>query len=75
MPYYSYAFVIAVLCATLYYRAGAQEIGSGLPWAGLSAAVSGVMIGVLQAGAVATLVAQGGLLLAIAAFRVWRDPQ
>lgn len=74
MPFYSLEFVLALICAAFYYKAGTEELGSGLLWGGISLIVSfAVMFGV-HGGIVAVAIAQGALLLGIALFRMWRDP-
>ena len=74
MPFYSLAFVMALACAAFYYKAGEQELGSGLLWGGLSLIVSTAIWLLLHGGVLAIFLAQVGMLIAIAAFRAWRDP-
>ena len=73
MPFYSLAFVAALLCATFFYRAGEQETGTGLWWGGLSLILSAVVIMLLRGGLWAVLGAQLALLVCITLFRVWRE--
>lgn len=75
MPFYSMGFVFAVACASFFYVAGEKELGSGVPWAGLSVLVSGVILLAAGGGVVAVLVGQAALLIGITLFRVWRDPR
>lgn len=75
MPIYSMGFVAALAAAAFYYHAGEQEMDTGLPWAGLSAIVSALVLFRLQGGLIAVVLAQLGLLAAITAYRVWRDPR
>jgi hypothetical protein len=73
MFFYSYPFVVALLCTAFYYKAGEMETGSGLLWAGLSLMISLATIG-LNGGVVAVSLGQVALFLGIAVFRAWRDP-
>ena len=74
MPLYSFAFVVALLCASGFYKAGEREMASGIPWSGLSVAVSAPILLVFNGGKLAIVFGQIGLLLAITLFRMWRDP-
>ncbi len=74
MPIYSMGFVAAIAAAVFYYQAGEKEMDWGLPWAGLSAVISALVLFRLQGGFIAVLLAQLGLLVAITAYRLWRDP-
>ena len=73
MPY-SFALVMVLACAGFYYQAGKQELGSGVLWAGLSLLVSIPTLLVFHGGVLAVLLGQVGLLIGIAVFRAWRDP-
>ena len=70
MPFYSYAFVLALAFAGLFWKAGEQEMDSGFLWGGLSVVVSALVIFVFGGGVVAELVAQIGLFFGIALVRV-----
>lgn len=74
MPLYSFAFVVALLCAGGFYRAGEREMDSGIPWCGLSVIVSAPILLVFNGGILAIMLGQVGLLMAITLFRMWRDP-
>lgn len=68
------AWVLALLCAASYYRAGDDETGSGVPWSALSLLVSVIVLVPLQGGLLTLGVAQVALLLGIGLWRVWREP-
>ncbi len=74
MPFYSMGFVIALASIAFFYKAGEDEMGSGLPWAGLSAIVSTAILFWWSSGVLPVLFGQLGLLAGITAYRVWRDP-
>lgn len=74
MPFYSMGFVFALACAAFFWHAGEKEIGSGVPWTGLSALISGLVLLWAQGGVLAILLSQAGLLLGITLYRVWREP-
>ena len=44
MPIYSMGFVVAIAAVAFYYQAGEKEMDWGLPWAGLSAVISAVVL-------------------------------
>lgn len=73
MPIYSMGFVVAVAAVAFYYKAGEQEMDWGLPWAGMSAVISALVLFRWQGGMLAVLFAQLGLLAGITAYRLWRD--
>lgn len=73
MPIYSLGFVFALAAVAFYYQAGEQEMDSGVPWAGMSAVISALVLFRWQGGAFAVLLAQLGLLVGITAYRLWRD--
>ena len=75
MPIYSMGFVVAIAAVALYYQAGEKEMDWGLPWAALSVVISALVLFRLQRGMIAVLLAQLGLLAAITAYRLWRDPR
>jgi hypothetical protein len=70
LPFYSYNFILTVVSAIFYYRAGEYENTSGLLWAGLSIGVSlGIWEG-LGGGFLALLAGQVGLFVAITFYRM-----
>jgi alanine dehydrogenase len=73
VPFYSFATVVALACAGFFYKAGTQEMNSGVLWAGLSVAISAATIVTLNGGVIAELAGQVALLGGITLFRVWRD--
>ena len=73
MPLYSYNFVLTVVCAIVFYRAGAIEDSPGLLWAALSAAISLVIWLLLGWGLLAMIVAQVALFIGIGVVRVMRE--
>ena len=75
MPFYSLEFVLALLCAAFYFKAGTEELGSGVLWGGISLVLSFVVLFWLRGGIVVVALMQGALLLGIALFRMWRDPE
>ena len=75
MPFYSLEFVLALICAAFYFKAGTEELGSGVLWGGISLVLSFVVLFWLRGGIVVVALMQGALLLGIALFRMWRDPE
>ena len=61
--------VLALAVAGVFWRAGQEEIGSGVPWGGLSLVVSAVVLLWFQAGLITLGLAQVGLLLGIGVVR------
>jgi len=74
VPFYSYAFVLALASAAFFYKAGEQEMDSGILWGGLSVVVSALVIMVFHGGVLMELLAQVALFFGIALFRMWREP-
>ena len=72
-------WIIAFVCAFVFYGAGKQNTGipggrnQSLLWTGLSIGVSAIAIHLLGAGWVLVLVAQFGLFVAIGIFRSFRE--
>ena len=72
-------WIIAFVCALVFYGAGKQNTGipggtnQSLLWTGLSIGVSALAIHLLGAGWVLVLVAQCGLFVAIGIFRSFRE--
>lgn len=73
MPIYSFATVLALVCAGFYYKAGQQEMNSGVLWAGMSIVISAATIVTFHGGVIAESVGQVALIAGITLFRVWRD--
>jgi hypothetical protein len=70
-------WILAFVCAFVLYGAGkaeARDVGrnAGLFWAGLSIAVSAVLIRFLGAGSIMVLVGQAALFVGIGVFRSMR---
>jgi hypothetical protein len=74
MPFYSITFVLMVVFAIFFYRAGEFDGSSGVLWSVLSAVISIVTWRVLGWGALGVLMAQVGLFLGITVFRMLRKP-
>jgi len=72
-------WILAFVCAFIFFGAGKQNVGLdggrnfSFLWAGLSIAVSALVIRFLGAGWVLVLVSQGVLFFAIGAIRAMRD--
>ena len=72
-------WIIAFICAFVFYGAGKQNTGipggrnQSLLWTGLSIGVSALAIHLLGAGWVLVLVAQCGLFVVIGIFRSFRE--
>ncbi|HKE93857.1 MAG TPA: hypothetical protein VKB34_06090 [Povalibacter sp.] len=72
-------WIIAFVCAFVFYGAGKQNRGipggkdQSLFWTGLSIGVSALTIQFLGAGWILVLVAQFGLFVAIGIFRTFRE--
>ena len=72
MFFYSFTFILAVVCAVFFYRSAEFEGSSGTLWSGLSILVSVLVIWVLHWGFLGVLLGQVGLFSAITLFRVMR---
>lgn len=74
-------WILAFVCAFIFFGAGKQNVGLdggknfSFLWAGLSIAVSALVIRFLDAGWILVLVAQAVLFFAIGAIRAMRDPR
>lgn len=68
------ALVAALSFCAVFYRVGEEEEGAGVLWGGLSLVLSLVATITLGGGFGMMLVAQLALMLGIAAYRLWRDP-
>lgn len=73
-------WIIAFVCAFVLYGAGKQDVtirggkSHSILWAGLSIALSAVVIHVLGGGWLFVLLAQAGLFVGIGVFRAFREP-
>jgi len=74
LPFYSFKFIVAVVCAVFFYRAGEFEGSSGITWAGLSAVISFAMLRWLQGGVIAVLLGQVALFIGITLYRSYKKP-
>jgi len=72
MQFYSFNFLLMVVFAIFFYRAGEFDGGPGLLWAALSVAISFLIWQWLGWGLLAMLLGQVGLFIAIGVFRVIR---
>jgi hypothetical protein len=72
LPFYSFAFVMLIASAILFYRVGEFEGGSGILWAFGSVLVSSVIWRLLHGGVVAVFAGQVALFLVITGYRVYR---
>jgi hypothetical protein len=71
-------WIIAFVCAVTYYNSGKFEArngarGHGVLWTGLSIAISALLIQLFGVGWFLVLLAQAGLFVGIAIFRVLRE--
>ncbi len=66
---------MALACAAFFYKAGENETGSGVWFAGMSIVISAAILMLFGGGVLAVLLGQLGLLIAITLYRVWRDPR
>jgi hypothetical protein len=67
-------WILGLLCAAALYRAGRDETGSGVLWGALSLGATALVVAVLQGGLLALGAGQVAVLVGIALWRVWRDP-
>lgn len=74
LPFYSFTFILVIVCAIFFYRAGEFDGSSGLLWAGLSALISLAIYGWLHGGFVAVLLGQVGLFGGITIVRLNKKP-
>lgn len=74
-------WILAFVCAFVFFGAGKQNVGLdggknySFLWAGLSIAVSALVIHFLHAGWLLVLVSQAVLFIGIGVFRAMRDPK
>ena len=71
-------WILAFVCAYVFYGAGQFEARDGarnnrMLWAGLSLALSALVIQAFRGGWLAVLLAQAGLFVAIGLFRALRE--
>ena len=74
LPFYSYTFIVLVVFAVFFYRAGEFEGSSGLVWAGLSILISVAIWRWLHGGVIAVLLGQLGLFAGITLYRSHKKP-
>lgn len=74
LPFYSFTFILLVVCAVFFYRAGRFEGNSGVAWTALSVLISVVIWGWLRGGFVAVLFGQAGLFAGITVYRSRKTP-
>ena len=72
MPFYSWNFLLMVVSAIFFYRAGEFDGGPGLLWAALSVAISLVIWQWLHWGVLEMLLGQVALFVGIGVYRVIR---
>ena len=72
LPFYSWNFVLMVVFAIFFYRAGVFENSSAWLWTGLSVAISLVIWQWFHWGLLAMILGQLGLFVGIGVFRVLR---
>ncbi|NQD36476.1 hypothetical protein HPT27_05510 [Permianibacter sp. IMCC34836] len=78
MIFYQTNFILACVCGITFYAMAKEEAKNGKRdngwlWAGLSAALSGLVIGIFSGGWVAVLLLNSALFVGIALFRVMQD--
>jgi uncharacterized membrane protein YGL010W len=74
MSIYSFHFVLLIVFAVFFYRAGVFDNGPALLWAALSVLISLLVWQWLRWGLLAMIVGQIGLFVGIGVFRVIRKP-
>lgn len=72
LPFYSFNFVLMVMFAIFFYRAGEFDDSPGLLWAALSVLISLLVWQWLRCGLLAMILGQIGLFVGIGIFRVIR---
>jgi hypothetical protein len=72
LPFYSFNFVLTVVFAVFFYRAGVFDNGPGLLWAALSVVISLAVWQWLRWGLLAMILGQVVLFAGIGVFRVIR---
>jgi hypothetical protein len=77
--FYQPSWIIAMVCAITFFKAGRAEArdtarDNGLIWAGLSIAISALIIQILGDGWLSVLLAQLGLFVGVGVFQSLREP-
>jgi hypothetical protein len=72
LPFYSFQFVLLIVFAVFFYRAGVFDNGPALLWAVLSVLISLLVWQCLRWGLLGMIAGQIGLFVGIAVFRVIR---
>jgi hypothetical protein len=72
MPFYTFEFIVTVVFAIFWYRAGVLEKAPALLWAVLSAGLSLVIWQLLTGGTLMIILGQLGLFAAIVIVRMIR---
>lgn len=70
--FYSFSFVLLLVSAVFFYRAGEFEGSSGVLWAALSVVISVLAWRVLKSGLLVMLLCQVGLFIGIGVVRAVR---
>lgn len=68
-------WVLGLMVAGVFWRAGRDELGSGVLWGGLSLVLTALVLAVFGGGLIALGLAQVGLLVGIGVVRVLLDRQ
>jgi len=74
LPFYSFTFILVLVCAMFFYRAGRFEGNSGLAWAGLSVLISVAIWRWLHGGPITVLLGQVALYAGITLYRARKQP-
>ena len=75
MPFSPFDIVVAFSFAGVFYKVGQDESRAGMIWAALSLLLTTIAIIPLKGGPGMVLLAQLALMLGIALYRLWRDPE
>ena len=74
MPFYSFNFILMVVFAIFFYRAGIFDDGPALLWTAISVLISLLVWQGLRWGLMAMILGQVGLFVGIGVVRVMRKP-
>ncbi len=74
LPFYSFTFIVLLVCASFFYRAGEFEGSSGIVWAAVSILISVAIWQGLPGGALTILLTQVGLFASITLYRSRKKP-